>query len=95
MRYGKVLMSGLLLMGLTVAWSFKAEAGENLLKNGGFEKYQEGQAMPEGWVKNNAYPIRVKVMVDKELAHGGKIFLRLRTGCHLYGRDSGQKRRGV
>jgi len=66
MRYVKVLMSGLLLVGLTAVWSLRAEAGENILKNGGFEKYQEGQAMPAGWVKNNAYPIRVKVMVDKE-----------------------------
>jgi hypothetical protein len=75
MRYGKVLVFGLLLMGLSAGWSLRAETGGNLLKNGGFETYKEGQAMPEGWVINTGYPVRVKVMVDKELAHGGKVFL--------------------
>lgn len=75
MRYVKVLIWGLLFMGISAGWSLRAEAGGNLLKNGGFEQYKEGQAMPEDWVINGGYPARVKVMVDKKLAHGGRVFL--------------------
>lgn len=50
---------------------------KNLIENGGFEKYQEEQMVPEGWVINNGYPCKVTVMKDDQLACEGKIFLRI------------------
>lgn len=50
---------------------------KNLIKNGGFEKYKEGEKIPEGWIINLGYPCKITVMEDKELAHEGKIFLRV------------------
>ena len=50
---------------------------KNLIKNGGFEKYKEGDKIPEGWILNLGYPCKITVMEDENLAHGGKIFLRI------------------
>lgn len=49
----------------------------NLIKNGNFEEYKEGEKIPPGWIINTAYPCKVTIMEDKELAQNGKVFLRV------------------
>jgi hypothetical protein len=50
---------------------------KNLIENGGFEKYKEGEKMPDGWVINTGYPCKVTIMEDSEIAYEGKVFLRI------------------